>query len=539
MRIDTSQATREEQQAGMTDGIELLDVVVLVVYFGGITLAGLWFARRNKGTEEYFLGNRNFPAWAIGLSLVGTSISSVTFIAYPGDAYRTAWLRLLPAFTLPVIIFIAARWILPFFRRGNITSAFEYLEGRFGPGTRVYGAVAFIAAQLVRLSLILFLISELIFQLTGYPYWACIIAAGVFVSFYTIVGGIEAVVWTDVVQTIILIFGGVLCLFVVLRELPGGLGQIFEEAGAAGKFAFAELDTETGTFLPATWDFTFLRKTALMMLLVGLTQWMYEYTCNQNVVQRYCASRTIDHARRSMWICAWTSIPIWTFFMFLGTAFWVLFQHQPTPETEAMLTGAAKPEGILPYFVIHYLPAGITGLVIAAILAAAMSSLDSSINAIATVGIVDIYRRHLVKDRDDKHYLNAARWIAVAASLFMIVGATILAYSDTKTILDVTQVLTAITAGGLLGLFLLGMLTRIGDGRAVALGIVLTIAFTLYRSLEGFDLVPKLGVDQYYTGILGHILMFVVGYIMASVFSPRPRDLTGLTVWTQDKSLIH
>ena len=523
----------------MSDGIKLLDIVVLVIYFGGVTCAGLWFARRNKGTEQYFLGGRNFPAWAIGLSLVGTSISSVTFIAYPADAYRTAWLRLLPSFTLPVIIFIAARWILPFFRRGNITSAFEYLEDRFGPGTRIYGAVAFIAAQLVRISLILFLISELLFQMTGYPYWVCIIVAGVFVSFYTVVGGMEAVVWTDVVQTIILMFGGVLCLIVVVRELPGGLGQIFEEAGNAGKFAFAELDTDTNTFYPATWEFTFFRKTALMMLLVGLTQWMYEYTCNQNVVQRYCASRSIDHARRSMWICCWTSIPIWTFFMFLGTAFWVLFQHQPWPETEAMMSGEMKPEGILPFFVIHYLPAGITGIVISAILAAAMSSLDSSINAISTVSVVDIYRRHLVKDRDDTHYLRVARRISVGAATLMMIGATILAYSDTKTILDVTQVLTAITAGGLLGLFLLGMLTRIGDGRAVAFGIVLTIAFTLYRSMEGLGLVPSLGIDQYYTGILGHILMFVVGYIMASVFSPRPRDLTGLTVWTQDKSLIH
>lgn len=511
----------------------IVDTIVIVVYFGLVTLAGLYFGRKNKTTEEYFLGNRNFPAWAIGISLVGTSISSVTVLAYPGDAFKTAWLRILPAFTLPIAIIVATIWILPFFRRGNITSAFEYLEGRFGPGTRVYGAVAFIIAQLTRLSLILFLVSELIHQVTGLDYWVCILVGGVFVAFYTVVGGIEAVIWTDVVQTIILVFGGVVCLIIVVMKLPGGMGQIFSEAYDAGKFALAEYDPETRTLLPASWDVTFFRKTAFMMLLVGVSQWMYEYTCNQNVVQRYCASRSAADARKSMWICCFTSIPIWVFFMFLGTAFWVFFQNQPQPETTAMLNGEATPEGILPFFVLNYMPVGLAGLVIAAVLAAAMSSLDSSINAIATVSVVDIYRRHLVKDKDDRHYLRAARYIAIGASVLMMIGAIILAYSETKTILDATTVLTAITAGGLLGLYMLGMLTKVGDGRSVALGIALTICFTIYRSLESFDLVPSTHIDGYYTAILGHVLMFTVGYTVAHIFSAKPRDLVNLTVWTQ------
>ncbi len=512
-----------------------LDYIVLVVYFALVTGAGIYFAKRNKGTEDYFLGGRNFPAWALGVSLVGTSISSITFIAYPGDAFKTAWLRFLPNLSLPIVILIAAIWILPFYRRGNITSAFEYLEGRFGPGTRIYGAVAFIIAQCVRLALILFLISELIFQLTGLPYWLCIVTGGLFVGFYTVVGGIEAVVWTDVVQTFILVAGGIACLFVMIAKLDGGLGQILSEASDAGKFAFAEYDPETRELLPPSWDFTFLKKTALMMFLVGFSQWMYEYTCNQNVVQRYCASRSAHNARVSMWICCFTSIPIWAFFMFLGTALWVFFNHHPHPETQAMLAGVTNAEGVLPFFVIEYLPAGITGLVIAAVLAAAMSSLDSSINAIATVGIVDIYRRHLVKDRDDKHYLRAARNIAIAATAVMILGALLLTRLEKTTINDTVYTFTALTAGGLLGLFLLGMLTTRGDGRAVALGIGLTILFTVYRVLENFGHVPDTGIDDYYTAIFGHILVFIVGYVLAALLPKRQRDLTNLTVWTQTK----
>ena len=514
----------------------LIDIVVIAVYFGAIALAGLYFARKNTTTEAYFLGNRNFPAWAIGLSLVGTSISSVSFLAYPGDAYKTAWLRLVPAFTLPVVILIATIWILPFFRQAQTTTAFEYLEKRFGPSTRVYGAVAFIIAQLVRLSLILYLVSLLLHEFTGWDTWICIVAGGVFVAFYTVLGGIEAVIWTDVAQTIVLIFGGLLCLFIIAREIPGGLSQIVSEASEAGKFKFAEYIEETDSFKPASWDFTFFRKTALMMLLVGFVNWMYEYTANQNVVQRYCASRSTADARKAMWICCFSSIPIWTYFMFLGSAFWVYYRHFPAPEATAMLTGETPPEQILPFFVLNSLPLGLAGIVVAAVLAAAMSSLDSSINAISAVGIVDLLRRHFVTDRDDAYYLKAARYIAVGSSVIMIGGALILTYSPGKTAQDTITILIALTAGGLLGLYMMGFLTRLADARAMGVAIVCTILFTSYRSLEGLGFLPPLPIDAYYTGIVGHVLMFVIGFGAGLLLPRKERDLSNLTVWTMDKS---
>ncbi len=508
----------------------------MVLYFGCMTWVGLYFARRNRSTEEYFLGNRAFPGWAIGLSLVGTSISSISFLGIPGDSFKTAWLRFLIGITMPLVVIAGAYLFLPFYRRTKTTSAFEYLEGRFGPSTRLYGASAFLISQLVRLSMVLYLLSLVAHELTGIDLWLCVVLSGVFVSFYTVAGGIEAVVWTDVIQTVILSIGGVLCMIKMMTLLPGGLGEVFSVAAADGKFQFAELMPD-GTLRPTSWGFSLSEKTALMVLFVGLTHFMAEYACNQNVVQRYCASASAREARKAMFVCCVASLVIWTFFRFLGTSLYVFFQHFPNTDTDAMLSGAQKAEQVLPYFIMHYLPAGVSGLVLAAVLAAAMSSLDSSLNAISTVGVVDIYRRHLVKNRDDAHYLRVARAIAIASSVFMIGGAVVLAYSKTKTLGDTGTALSAILAGGLLGLYLLGFLTTRGDGRAVAVAIVCTVLWSAYMTLARYNLLPEgwlPNIDSYYTGIIGHIVMFCVGYLLAMFIPAKPRDLTNLSIWTQE-----
>lgn len=521
------------------------DAAVIVIYFIALIFVGLWFARRNKSTEEYFLGNRSFPGWAIGISLVGTSISSISFLAYPADAYKTAYLRLLTAFTLPLAILAASMFFLQFYRKSKVTTAFEYLEGRYGPVTRVYGASMFIVMQVVRVSVILYLVSTLIEELTGLSPVNSIVIAGAIVSFYTIVGGIEAVVWTDVAQTLVLIFGGILSLGVIVYKLDGGFGEIFSVANEAGKFRFAEYIStgpDAGTLTNAKWHLSITEKTATMMIFVGLTNWLTEYSCNQNVIQRYCASASAKEAKKAMWICCVTSIPIWVFFMFLGTAMYVFFQANPTDMSQEIL----KPDGppadkIYPHFILGQLPVGVAGLVIAAALAAAMSSLDSSINAISTVGVVDLYRRHMVKDRDDKHYLIVARTIAVVVAVMMIVGAIVLSRAETKTLQDTATRLQSITISGLLGLYMLGFFTKRGDDRAILTGIGFTILFTAYMGFKDLDSFPADlriawldNIDGYYTATLGNILMFTLGYLGSLIMPGRGRDLTNLTVYTQD-----
>ena len=516
-----------------------LDYAVLIIYFGAMAALGPLFASKAKTTEGYFLGNRSFPGWLVGFSMFATSISSVTFMAYPGDAFKTAWYRMTPNLMLPVAVIIATYFFLPFFRRAGTVSAYEYLEGRFGRWTRLYAAAAFIVTQAIRVSLILFLVSILLEKMTGINVYVCILFGGIITSFYTVLGGIRAVLWTDFIQAVVLWAGGLISLLVIIWALPGGLGQILSMASEGGKFAMADLNAE-GAMEPIQFSPDFTKKTVSLFLLVGLGNWLFEYSSNQNIIQRYAASKSAKQAKIAMWTCCIFSVPTWALFMFLGTALWVFFQVNPTPEAQAILSGegGAKAEDILPYFVISFLPKGLSGLVIAGVLAAAMSSLSSSINSVSAVGLVDIYKRHLAPGKTDRHYVIIAKLTGLALAVFMIAGAILLHKMQNSTLQDSATILTALSSGGLLGIYLLGFFTKIGDDISILVGIVFTLAFTLWMTLSSMGWLPESlqsPIHSYYAGILGHILMFVVGFAVGSVLRRKTdEDLENLTVWTQD-----
>ena len=486
-----------------------LDIFVLVFYFALMLAIGLYFSRRNTTTEQYFLGGRQFNGWVIGLSLVGTSISSITFLAYPADAFKTNWLRFLPNLMLPLAIVVAAYFFLPLLRKDNSVTAYEFLERRFGPSIRAYGATAFMLAQIARISMILYLISLVIQTMTGLDAHQCVIIAGVFVAAYTIIGGIEAVVWTDVIQTIVLLSGGILCLVTIVNLLPGGIMQVIDIAWSSNKLSVGEF---TGTeYRNSNWQLALTHKTATMMLLIGLVSWLTEYSSNQNTVQRFCASKSESEARKAMFVCAAVSVPTWAFFMFLGSALFAFFQVFPHPTPDAILAGELKAEEILPFFIIEYLPAGVVGLVIAAAIAAAMSSLDSSINAIATVATNDVYRRFLKQGMLDAHYLSFAKLIAALAGLLMIGGALYLIDASTTTLQDTATILTALLAGGLLTIYLIGFFSSRCEAIHILLGIIATMIYTSWTIVSSSGL-QNYPFDLYYTGLLGNIVMFVIAY---------------------------
>ena len=518
--------------------VTYLDYLLFGGYMLAMLLMGLYFSRKNTDTEQYFVGGRSFSGWIVGLSLVGTSISSVTFLAFPADAFKSTWLRFLPTFGLPIAALIAAIFVLPIYRRLNLTSAYEYLEHRFGPSIRVYGAVAFIVGQVFRLSIILYLVSLLMHEMTGWNLTLCIFLLGVFVAFYTIVGGIDAVIWTDVIQTVVLALGGLLCVAVIILKLPGGLGEILSVGFADHKLSFGEMQLD-GSLKHVGWGLSLGSKTGTMMLMLGVVAYLTEYLGNQNTVQRYAASRSTSEARKAMFVCTAASIPIWAFYMFLGTALYVFFKAYPTPESIGMLTGELKPEQIMPYYIINYLPSGVTGLVISAAMAAAMSSLDSSINAISAVGVTDIYKRHLATGKSDRHYLKAAWVLATLSGVIMVAGALILAVVNAETLQHVASVIGSLLGAGLLGMYLLGFFTRRGDARAVWSGIICTLVFTSWTviSAQAPDFMPEwltIPFDLYYTGMIGNLVMFVVGYGVSLLIPSKNegRNLDSLTVWT-------
>lgn len=239
-----------------------------------------------------------------------------------------------------------------------------------------------------------------------------------------------------------------------------------------------------------------------------------------------------------MFVCAFSSLPIWAFYMFLGTALYVFFQVFPTETASQILNGEQKAEQILPYFINHYLPSGVAGIVIAAALAAAMSSLDSSINAISTVSIVDIYKRFFHfnngREKEDKHYLLVAKLIAVIVSIIMIMGAMFLMNAETKTLQDTATILVSIISGGVLGIYLLGFFTNQGDARSIWSGLILTALFTIWTILVKKDLLPDSWVvpfDLYYTSIIGNLLMFVIGFFASRFIFQRQSAVGDMSVW--------
>ena len=527
------------------------DWAIVAAYFLLLASIGPIFARRNKSTESFFLGNRTFPAWLLGLAMFATSISSITVVAYPGDAYRTGYLRLLPAFMLPVGIFLASKIFLPYYRRSKCTSAFEYLEGRFGPGVRLYAACTFVFGQVMRIGVILYLVSLVFQQMTGATPYVCIFAGGIVIATYTVAGGIRAIVWAQFIQTFLLWFGSALCIITVVRGIDGGVGTILRTAWADGKFTLGDPAVPGGPIQPAPW-LSLHNKAIIMMLLMGLANWLMEYSSNQNVIQKYVSAKDPKEATRSIWICCLCSVPTWAFFMFLGTSLYVYFKLNPDAQAAAIFTGAdgAKAEAILPYFCVKAIPAGLAGLVIAGILSAAMSASSSSINSISAVTITDIYRRHIAKQRDERHYVLAARVVSAASCLLMVGGATLYLNLTKLTLQDTGAKIGAIIAGGLLGLYALGFLTTRGNGRSVAVGIVCTLLFTAYITageggLVTASLFQRFGVAEltaqwlakpihtYYTAIFANIIMFTIGYGAACLFQRERRDLTNLTVWTR------
>lgn len=507
--------------------IRTLDLVVIGLYLAGMAWMGAWFSRRNNSTEEYFVGNRSFPAWALGLSMLGTSISSVTFLAFPADAYRLDWRPLVSNLTLPMVAVLAIIIFIPFFRRGQLTSAFEYLEARYGTGARLYGTLSFILLQLIRLAKVLALVSIPVSLLTGIDVQYIVIAVGLFIAFYTVAGGFDAVIWTDVVQSVVLWFGGLLCVGYIVWQLPDGLDQIFEVAAQERKFDMGSM------------EFSWTERTFWTVAMIGIFNWLAMYSSDQTFVQRYAAAKSLSAARKATALYSAIAVPTWAFFFFVGTCVFV-FYHAHPDEGVANL----EPDAVFPYFILTRIPAGLAGLVIAGVLAAAMSSLDSSINAIATVATVDLLKPYLTPGRSDRFYLNTARWIAIAASGLMITGAYFISVLEKASMNDLSWIVASIFGGCLMGLFLMGFFTRRVDSAAALVALSVAIIVNVYLGVELAGQLPEgwptVGLHVYWVGMVVNLVFVALAYTLGwlrwlTVPSENRRDLTGLTVWTLER----
>jgi solute:Na+ symporter, SSS family len=502
--------------------IRPLDIAAITLYLGAMFMIGIYFSRRNTTTEEYFVGNRAFPGWVIGLSMLGTIISSATFLALPATAYVLDWRQLSVNLVLPFIAIIAILVFIPFFRQGNLTSAFEYLGNRYGPAPRLYGAFSFIALQMIRMSQILFLVSLPIQFLTGAPIEWVIVGAGLFIAFYTIAGGIEAVIWTDVIQAGILIVGGIICFVLIALDLPGGFAQIVEIGNSHNKFSL-------GSF-----EWNLYERTFWTVAILGVVNWLMIYSGDQNMVQRYAAARSMSEARKATAIYSAIALPMWIMFFFVGTSLFVYYMTFPDPNVADLAA-----DQVLPYFILTKVPAGVAGIVIAAVLAAAMSSLDSGINAISTVSVIDLMKPYLAKNRDDRYYLRAARIIAGLVTIIIILGAIVFSRIEKESMNDVSLIVTSLFGGCLMGLFILGFFSRKVDGISATLAMTVAVLFNIYIGLGLMDILPRswtLKIHTYWVGALINISFIGLAYAISIIRRSPPTDIDGLTIWTRSPS---
>jgi len=501
--------------------MQVIDILIILLGLSALALLGLRFSRENTSTEDYFLGGRQIPGWLLGISMVGTSVSSITFLAHPAAAFALDWRLIVNNLMLPIGAAVAIFVFIPLYRNWKITTAFQYLEMRFGRILRIYGAVSFVILQLLRLSTILYLVSLPISFLLGANDVVVIVAAGVFISVYTMFGGLKAVVWTDFAQSILLLGGGILCVGLIVWALPGGFSQVLELGLEKDKFSIGEFD----------WNFA--RRTFWTMTALGVFQWLVAYSSDQTVIQRYMAASSLREAKKAVLITLAVSIPLWAFFFFLGTALFVFFTIFPDVRIENM-----EADSILPFFLKHHVLTGLSGLITLGILAAAMSSIDSGINSISTVMFTDVFLKEEENPANGWSSLSLARSVSGAVGVVMICGAIVYYYMPKESMLDLQVIVTALFGGCLGGLFLAGIFSQRIDNLSAILATLIAISWNIYFVLNQFGVLPAdltLFLHPYWIGIFVNAIFLLSAYGISYLGSPRNPSVEGLTAWTMGK----
>ena len=473
-----------------------LDILVIALYFLVLAWMGFFFSKRQKNTNDYFKGGGRVPWWAAGLSIFGTALSAITFMAIPAKTFATDW----SYFMLNMSIFLVAPLIvylfIPFYRKLDVTTAYEFLEKRFNLVVRLIGSLSFILFQVGRMGVVLFLPSIALNVATGIDIFICIALMGIVSLVYTMMGGIEAVIWTDVIQVIVLLGGAILSLFFIIFSLEEGLSSIIETARESHKFNL--IDLECSLRQPTVW----------VMLLGGIFANITTYGTDQTMVQRYMTTKTKKEACKSVWTNAILVVPATIIFFFVGTALFVFYKHYPAELNPTIVNNDA----IFPWYIASQLPAGISGLLIAAIFAAAMSSLSSSMNSAATAYATDIHFRFGWSRNVDQ--LILARIATLVIGITGIMFAFLMATWDIKSLWDVFQKVLGLVIGGLGGVFILGVFSKRVNSTSALIGLGISILVQVLVSIY-----PVVHLLMY--AATGFVSCFVAGYVASLFFKQK------------------
>ena len=433
-----------------------VNYTVLILYLIAMLAIGWWTSRFIKGTRGFFIAEGRLNHIIVGISILTAYLSALTMMAIPGVAFKKLdWLF---AFQLPFLIFTAfviTQFVLKRYRESGVISVYAYLERRIHVSSRLLASFSFILFSIGRMGIVLYLPALAFSMVTGAPLLWTIVLMGAVVTVYTVMGGIEAVIWTDFVQAIIMVAGAVVSVAFILAKAGGA--QFMQIAAEHHKFRMIHTQGDLTSLI------------TLFLVLETIFQTIRIYGTQQDITQRYMTTRSTQKANASVWIAILGFIPFCLLFFFIGTALFVYYKVSPDVAVPAMLANG-KAAAIYPYFVANELPPVIAGLVIAAIFAAAMSSIDACMNASSTVCVQDFYRRFRRQDIPDKHFLNVARWLTVIWGALATAMAILM--MDIRTVQIVWGKIMAISTNGVLGLMALAFLKKPVRAWAAVVGFI-------------------------------------------------------------------
>lgn len=478
----------------------------LIVYLLFMVWIGYRFHHGDQTTNNFFTVGGKIPWWAAGISLFGAQISAITYMATPAIVYATDWSLAIGSvmilFTVPFVI----KYYIPFFRRLSVTSAYEYLEHRFSRHVRLIGSVSFILFQLGRIGIVLFLPAIAISSVTQIDVYLLISVMGVICIFYAVAGGMEAVIWTDVVQVIILIGGAILCLVVATHSIDGGVQGVLQKGMEADKFKLFHLQ----------WDYD---KPVLWVCIVGFFFLdIIPYTSDQTIVQRYLTVKDEKAAAKSLWTNAFIVLPSIVIFFGIGTVLYVFYADNP------MAIPSEQVGEILPYFIVQELPSGIAGLVVAGIFAASQSALGAGMNSVSAAYVSDIHPQFR-RVRNDKENLFTARVATVIVGLVGIGSAMAVAWLNVEFLFVLFMEVLGILGGALAGVFILGIFTVRATSKGVVAGVIVGVVAVWLA--KGYT-----DMNSYLYGAVS-VLATVIGGYLASLFTQQRVQLDNLTYFTR------
>ena len=496
--------------------IHWIDTAIVIVSVLFTICTGFYFSKRQKSSDRYFSGSKTIPAWAIGISIFATLLSSVTFLAYPAAAYKSNWILLVQGLMVPIVLVGLIGIIVPLFRKVIRLSTYEYFERRFGFFARMYSSLAFMLTHFSKMGTVLFLVSIALASFTHFPVLTIMLCLSFAIITLTMLGGMEGVIWMDVVQGFLLVGGGLLCLGILLFRPEAGPVETMHQAFTMGKI-------DVGPY-----NFSLSDLTIWVMIINGAFYALQKYGTDQTIVQRYLAAKSDKDAKKAAYIGVFASVSVWTLFMLIGALLYV-FYHTGTASLPKEITA----DKVFPYFISTQLPVGVVGLVLSALVAAALASLQSDLNCLSAIGVEDYFQR-LKPNCTDKQRLTMGRIFVLVAGLIMITVAYLFVQRQGEGILGIVFGLYAIFSAGIVGIFLLGVLSRRANKQGLYIGIATCIVFTAYAVLTTTKIGDHVMIDlgkfnfphhKYMLGVYSHIIVFIVGYIASLFFKSEPADI--------------